>query len=183
MKGAIFCGYSEYIEQAHGLLTWLDIVDRSELAQSSSFIATDIYEDKIFVELLTISAELLNVSLSDILTEFGEFLFPTLLGSAKHHIGECTNVFEFLDHVENVIHIEVKKADPLAYTPSLILDTVSNSELLIKYTSHRQVCFLAEGLIYGAAKHFNQKVTIEHLSCTHQGDKHCLMKVTTVQPS
>ncbi|NMP32089.1 hypothetical protein HII17_10965 [Thalassotalea sp. M1531] len=179
MKGAIFCGYAEFIEQNHGLMTWLEIIDKSELATSSSFIATELYDDNILVELLTITSDILGVTVSEILTSFGKILFPKLMEAAKHHVDKCDNIFDFLDHVENVIHIEVKKADPLAYTPSLILDKISNNKLLLKYTSHRQVCFLAEGLIYGAANHFNQQVTIEHISCTHQGDKHCLMKVTT----
>lgn len=179
MKGAIFCGYRDYVEQAHGIVTWLEIIDRSELAESSSFIATDLYDDKIFVELLTISADQLKVELSELLKSFGKFLFPTLAGAASHHMDACDNVFDFLDHVENVIHIEVKKSDPMAYTPSLILDKVDDQTLLIRYTSHRQVCFLAEGLIYGAANHFNEEVAVEHVSCTHHGDKHCLLKVTT----
>lgn len=179
MKGAIFCGYRDYVEQAHGIVTWLEIIDRSELAESSSFIATDLYDDKILVELLTISAELLDTELSELLRSFGVFLFPTLAGAASHHMDACDNVFDFLDHVENVIHIEVKKSDPMAYTPSLILDKVDDQTLLLKYTSHRQVCFLAEGLIYGAANHFNEDVAVEHVSCTHHGDKNCLLKVTT----
>ena len=179
MKGAIFCHYAEFIEQTHGLVAWLEIIDSSELAQSISFIATDLYDDDIFVELLTITSSQLDQPFTDILIQFGHYLFPKLLSKASKHIGNCKNVFEFLDHVENVIHIEVKKSDALAYTPSLILDTVSENEALLKYTSHRQVCFLAEGLIYGAAKQFEQKVAIEHVFCTHQGDNHCLMKIKT----
>ncbi|MAG75664.1 MAG: hypothetical protein CL811_02790, partial [Colwelliaceae bacterium] len=74
MKGAIFCGYRDYVEQAHGIVTWLEIIDRSELAESSSFIATDLYDDKILVELLTISSDMLDVELSELLKSFGVFL-------------------------------------------------------------------------------------------------------------
>lgn len=180
MKGAIFCGYADFIEETYGLVTWLEVVDKSKLAESSSFIATEVYDDSIFVELLSITAEILDVSLSDILVNFGERLFPLLFSSAKQHLVACDDVLQFLHHVENVIHIEVKKADPMAYTPSLVLDEVSATEMLVKYNSHRQVCFLAEGLIYGAAAQFQQKVTVEHLTCTHQGDSNCLMKVKVV---
>ncbi|MEM7257918.1 MAG: heme NO-binding domain-containing protein [Pseudomonadota bacterium] len=45
--------------------------------------------------------------------------------------------------------------------------------LIMIYTSPRKMCMLAEGLISGAAKHFDTTYTLDHSKCMHNGDDCC----------
>jgi hypothetical protein len=45
------------------------------------------------------------------------------------------------------------------------------------YKSPRKLCQLAEGLISGSAKHFNQNYKMTHDPCMHNGSDHCALKV------
>jgi len=45
------------------------------------------------------------------------------------------------------------------------------------YTSPRKLCFLAEGLIEGAAEQFNTKYELSHTECMHDGADRCALKI------
>jgi len=177
MKGAIFTGFADFVEQQYGLTHWLKSVERAQLETNGEYISTELYDDQDFMQLLSATSSVTQASEEHLLRSFGASFFNVLYQIAKKHVIDIDNLFDFLIAVDQVIHIEVKKADPLAYTPSLFYDQPSTESLIIRYVSKRKLCFFAEGLILGAAKHFNQTINIDQIACMHQGDKHCLIKV------
>ncbi|MFD2164940.1 heme NO-binding domain-containing protein [Thalassotalea euphylliae] len=178
MKGAVFVGFSDFVEQTYGLTTWLKALDSVSLPSNGEYISTEIYEDEELFTLLGAINELTSVTAIDLSRQFGRYFFKTLYSITQHHVADIENLFEFLEAVDNVIHIEVKKADPLAYTPTLLYDQPSDDTLIVRYMSKRKMCHFAEGLILGAADHFDQPVDVSQIACMHEGEKHCLIKVT-----
>ena len=61
--------------------------------------------------------------------------------------------------------------------PSIKCERIGDEQLVIDYRSPRRLCVLAEGLIYGAAEHYNTPIKIEHPVCMHRGSDHCDMRV------
>jgi predicted hydrocarbon binding protein len=177
MKGAIFIGFSEYVECKFGLTTWLKVVDGCTLASNGEYLSTELYDDSELTTLVQQTSLLTGIDQENITRNFGHYFFPTLMSIAKQHVTEITTLVDFLVAVDNVIHIEVKKADPLAYTPTLFYDKPSSNVLIMRYISKRKMCHFAEGLILGAADHFNQPVILSQLECMCKGDKHCLIKI------
>lgn len=177
MKGAIFIGFSEFIEQTYGLTTWLKAVENSQLASDGEYISSELYDDSEFNQLANKISLATNTSIEDISRAFGQYFFSTLMSIAQRHVEKIENLVDFLIAVDNVIHIEVKKADPLAYTPALFYDQPSSDVLIIRYISKRKMCHFAEGLILGAADHFKQPVSLSQIECMCKGDKHCLIKI------
>lgn len=178
MKGAIFTGFAEFIEQKYGLTTWLQTLEECSLASNGEYLTTEIYDD---VELITLATHLCHsqgIEADELYRQYGRYFFPTLIGIAHKHIEDIDNLFDFLIAVDSVIHIEVKKADPLAYTPALFYDQPQDNVLIVRYVSKRKMCHMAEGLILGAADHFNQPVTLSQDKCLCKGDPHCLIRVT-----
>jgi predicted hydrocarbon binding protein len=43
------------------------------------------------------------------------------------------------------------------------------------YVSHRKLCAFAEGLIEGAAEHYNEPVSIAQPTCMLRGDPACAL--------
>ena len=180
MKGAIFIGFSEFVEKKYGLAVWLQTVEACKLNSNGEYLSTDLYDDDEFNALIAKLSQTLNKPESEIKQEFGQQFFSTLMSIAKVHVEDIDNLFDFLIAVDKVIHIEVKKADPLAYTPALFYDAPSQDTLIIRYSSKRKMCHFAEGLILGAADHFKQEITLSQQVCMCKGDKHCLIKVTLI---
>jgi len=177
MKGAIFIGFSEYVEENFGLTTWLKTIESCDLASNGEYLSTELYDDIELTTLVNKLSETTTQKQEDLIRAFGHFFFPTLMSIAKQHIENIDNLVDFLIAVDNVIHIEVKKSDPLAYTPTLFYDKPNDEVLIIRYISKRKMCHFAEGLILGAADHFNQPVSLSQLECMCEGDKHCLIKI------
>lgn len=177
MKGAIFIGLSEFVEAEYGLTAWLKALDQTELPSNGEYISTDLYDDSELTSLLVTLEALSGKSIEELSRGFGRYFFKTLYQVALKHIEHIDNLFEFLVAVDNIIHIEVQKADPLAYTPNLFYDNPNDSVLVMRYISQRKLCYFAEGLILGAADHFGEPVKLTQPECMHEGDKHCLIRI------
>ena len=85
------------------------------------------------------------------------------------------SIKSFLKSVDNVIHVEVRKLHPDVVLPEFTYDDPSDNELVMHYHSPRKLCHLAEGLIDGAAKHFDVQVKRQHAVCMHDGADHCVL--------
>jgi predicted hydrocarbon binding protein len=177
MKGAIFTGFAEYVEKEYDLTTWLKTLDSCELASNGEYLATELYDDAEFKQLADTLSTIIEVRREQIYRGFGEYFFPTLMSLGISLVKDIDNLFDFMRAVDSVIHIEVQKSDPLAYTPTLLYDQPQERVLIVRYLSHRKMCHFAEGLILGAAAHFHQKVSLSQTKCMCEGDEHCLIRV------
>ncbi len=177
MKGAIFTGFAEYAEQEFGLTAWLKALDNCELSSNGEYLATELYDDSEFNIIIDALSAIVDSDREHLLRGYGEHFFPVLMSLGISLVKDIDNLFDFMRAVDNVIHIEVQKSDPLAYTPTLLYDQPQNNLLVVRYMSHRKMCHFAEGLILGAATHFNQKASISQSKCMCKGDDHCLIRV------
>lgn len=177
MKGAIFTGFAEYVEKEFGLTTWLKTLDSCELASNGEYLSTELYEDVEFNVLVDTLGAIVEMEREDLFRGFGEYFFPVLMSLGISLVEDIDNLFDFMRAVDSVIHIEVQKSDPLAYTPTLLYDQPQDNVLIVRYVSQRKMCHFAEGLILGAAAHFNQQANIHQTKCLCKGDDHCLIRV------
>ena len=86
--------------------------------------------------------------------------------------------FDFIESIDGVIHKEVRKLYDSPSLPSLSCEREGNNILHVIYQSPRKLCFLAEGLIRGAAKHYGVEYQLTHDVCMHKGSDHCLLTIT-----
>lgn len=177
MKGAIFTGFAEFVETKYSLTTWLTLLDSCQLKSDGEYLASELYEDEEFFTLAQAFSEQVNVPMEDLFSQFGEFFFPTLMSLAVKHISHINDLFEFLHAVDSVIHTEVQKSDPLAYTPTLLYDQPQDNTLVMRYISKRKMHYFAVGLILGAAKYYKQEVDISITPSDKQGDESCLIRI------
>ena len=177
MKGAVFTGFSEFAEKNFGLTNWLKTLDSCSLASNGEYVSTEIYDDSEFVTLTDALGERVGKTREDLYREFGQHFFPVLMSMGLKYVEGITDLFEFMRAVDSVIHIEVQKSDPLAYTPTMLYDQPSEDVLMVRYSSHRKMCHFAEGLILGAAEYFKQPVTLSQTQCLCEGDEHCLIRI------
>lgn len=177
MKGAIFTGFADYVEQEFGLTVWLKTLESCELASNGEYLATELYEDVEFNVLVEALARIVDIEKESLLRDFGKHFFPVLMSLGVSLVKEIDNLFDFMRAVDSVIHIEVQKSDPLAYTPTLLYDQPQDNVLIVRYLSQRKMCHFAEGLILGAAEHFGESAILSQSKCLCKGDEHCLIRV------
>jgi tRNA A-37 threonylcarbamoyl transferase component Bud32 len=173
VHGLIFFYLQKFTDSiTAGRTSWGAI--RAQVATSTArYLPSGVYDDADAVQLLGVLATETNRPLPDLLRDFGEFLAPQLLKVAGTYVDPSWRTLDLIENTEKIIHTMVRAANPGAAPP--VLETVrpSMSELHLVYTSRRQLCPLAVGLMRGIARHYGEQIVIGEPSCMLRGDPFC----------
>lgn len=173
MQGIIFNALEEFVLENADMEVWNSVIDDSQVPNAGAYTAGVSYDDAEIVALASTLCDKLGVTLKDGLHLFGKFLFGFLLNRGPIELKDYQDTQTLLSELESVIHRDVKRLHPDAYTPffEYRITDKNNGELI--YRSKRKLCAVAEGLIHGAAEHFNQTVALDHDQCMHDGHEEC----------
>lgn len=172
MKGVIFNILEEMVIEQAGIEAWNTILIQKPQC-SGIYTAAASYEDAELFTLVNAVCEAINKPQEYVVEAFGQFLFSQLAKRYSVFCEQSTNLKHFLKQVDSVIHVEVAKLYADSKLPKFDYDEPDDETLVMYYRSERKLCLLAEGLIRGAASHYNQQITIEHPVCIHKGSDHC----------
>lgn len=175
MKGIVFSLLNEMVEEVFGLAAWSQLLDDTGL--EGIYVATETYDDAELFALVGAAENATGIPASDLVRQFGEYMIPHFASSYPVFFEGQTSLKQFLLTVDQVIHVEVRKLYPNAGLPEFNYEDIEDSELVMLYSSPRKLCALAEGLISGSAKHFNQEYSLDHSVCMHTGGDHCRLEI------
>lgn len=160
MKGIIFTNFADFISDSFGLVAWQNILDDTALDEDGCYVGTMTYPDNEFMMLFISACTHCQRDAVQMQLEFGRWLFPILLAKSPAEVKLIDNLIEFLFSIDTLIHVEVKKLDPEAHTPSLHCTQLDEKTVCLDYLSSRGMGYFAQGLIEGASSHFNETTTI-----------------------
>ncbi|MCP4598399.1 heme NO-binding domain-containing protein [Neptuniibacter sp.] len=172
MKGVIFNVLEEMVVEHLGMAHWNKILEQS-CPDNHFHTAGDSYPDsELFTLVEHVSTEL-DKPIEEVVGAFGEYLFAKLAERYPIFVDSEQDLKSFLKSVDSVIHMEVKKLYDSPNLPQFTYSEPDNNHLVMQYRSPRKLCILAEGLIRGAAMHYQEQVEISHPVCIHKGADHC----------
>jgi len=177
MKGVVFIALNELVESQYGMAAWEQILAEVNPECGGIYTSTEEYPDEEVVRFVQVISKTLNVDSSIVTRSFGNFLFGELNKKYDIFTRLSEDFFAFLDSIENVIHKEVRKLYNSPNLPTLDCTIVDDKTLIMQYHSPRKLCYLAEGLIQGAAEYYDKEITIEHPVCMHDGAAKCEIHV------
>jgi hypothetical protein len=163
MKGVVFTEFLDMVDSRFGAQCVEEIIDASDLPSGGMYTAVGTYDHKEIVALVQALSAHSKLPVATLLKVYGEHLFSRFAALYPMFFIGQTNAIDFLAGIEDVIHTEVKKLYPDAQLPrfEVLHKTADRLELL--YISAHQFEDLAEGLIAGCIKHFEQP-----LNCTRR---------------
>ena len=160
MKGVVFTEFLEMVEDHFSPDIADQIVEASDLPSGGVYTAVGTYDHAEIVTLVqNLSAET-KIGINDLLHAFGKHLFGRFVEGYPNFFEGEQDAFQFLQSVEEYIHVEVKKLYPDAELPSVIATLEEPNHLKIVYRSDRNMGDLAHGLIEGCVKHFAEPIDI-----------------------
>jgi len=173
VHGLIFFYIQKFADVAGSGTTSRVIARSSGHTTAAQYLPSGVYPDADAVELLQAIARSTGRPLPLVLEQFGEFLAPHLLKVAGKYVDPGWRTLDLIERTESIIHTMIRNANPGAAPP--VLETVrpSPGELHLVYSSARQLCPMAKGLIRGLATHFGDRITIDESSCMLRGDPFC----------
>ncbi|MCA1644919.1 MAG: heme NO-binding domain-containing protein [Chloroflexi bacterium] len=177
MHGIILVELKKYVDAEFGDDAWRALLGEAGLG-GKVYLATQQYFDKEVIALLTAASSQTGSSTESILRSFGQFLIPDLVSVYAAYIRPQWGALDLLEQVETTMHRAVRMQNPGATPPRLRCERVSPSEVIITYTSARQLCALGEGLIAGVADHYHTSLSVNQQMCMLRGDSSCRLSVT-----
>ncbi len=180
MHGLIFFYIQKFADTAaHGAAS--RTTTRPSVAIGDArYLPAGVYPDAEAVRLLQALAESTGRSLPETIEQFGRFLAPHLVKVAGRHVDPAWRSLDLIEHTEAIIHAMIRTANPGAQPPVLEAVRPALDELHLVYSSERQLCSLARGLIHGIADHYHETIELDEPSCMHRGDPFCSFTIRCV---
>ncbi|MBL7002708.1 MAG: heme NO-binding domain-containing protein [Gammaproteobacteria bacterium] len=176
MKGIVFAEFIEFVEDTFSNSIADQMIDQSELDSKGAYTSVGTYHHEEILELVTNLARITDSQIPDLVRKFGKHLFGRLTSSYPSMLYGVDHCFDFLELIENHIHVEVKKLYPDAELPHFDSERVSDTTLILTYHSSRPFAQLALGLMEGSIEHFNEPIRIETEGL--EPSENCAMRFT-----
>jgi predicted hydrocarbon binding protein/predicted Ser/Thr protein kinase len=181
MHGLIFLQLQKFARQKAGDQGWELLLQEARLPPKS-YSAAQAYPDEEALSLVGAASRILRQPADAILHEFGLFIAPELLRLYHRLLRPEWKTLDVIEHTEKLIHAGVRVGNPGATPPVLECIRTTDEEVQIMYSSERQMCALAKGIVTGIARHFGETVSVSEQACMLNGDPFCAIQVnrTTV---
>lgn len=176
MKGIIMTFFSDQVIRENGLATWQQMLDSTGL--DGVYTAGGNYPDQDLIKLIVTYSEIRGESVAHLIHHTGRRLLDQFSDSYGVFFDGHKSFFSFLESVEGVIHVEVKKLYPDVELPNFEYERVSAQQLNMHYRSKRKLCDLALGLVTRAAEFFDVNCSVVHgTHCLNKGDDFCQLEI------
>lgn len=169
MKGIVFTEFLDLVEAKFGYEVVDHIIQESKLPNRGAYTGVGTYPHGEMVSLVTHLSQRANIPVSELLRLYGQHLFGVFAKSYSHFFQGVDSAFDLLEHLENDIHIEVRKLYPDAELPRFETRRPTNDSLEMIYHSERRMADFALGLMEAALDHFGQPATIERENLNPDG--------------
>ncbi|MEM7504601.1 MAG: heme NO-binding domain-containing protein [Pseudomonadota bacterium] len=158
----VFTEFLEMAESQFGDDAVDDLLDQTELESGGVYTAVGYYSATELGTLVSGLSCQQGVCPHHLVTDFGGHLFDKFKAGYPDFFTGVDSLFDFLEQVETVIHVEVRKLYPDAELPRFE-SRRENDCLIFDYFSPRGLGDLAEGLIRSAIEHFGESVDVDRL--------------------
>ena len=160
MKGIVFTEFIEMVENRYGLELVDEIITSSELISEGIYTAVGTYDHNELFKMVKKLSQKIKVKVPDLLRGYGKELFKVFVLKYNSFFEGYNNTLDFLEGVDQHIHVEVRKLYPDAELPKLTCTRNDKDSLTLIYESSRKLSDFGEGLISGCAEYFNEEISI-----------------------
>lgn len=162
MRGVVFTELIEFVEEALGFEIADKMIDQAKLDNGGSFSQGGNYPFSDMQKLLGSLSAITGKQPNELLFIFGEHLFSILVKLYAKDIKEVGSALNFIDSVENYVHVEVKKLYPDADLPTFATQEKDENHLTLVYASEKRLEAFAHGLMSACGKYFEEPLEIEY---------------------
>jgi hypothetical protein len=182
MKGIIFNQLEGMVTEVLGAEAWDTLLEQSDLVTKEGYFAgPKTYPDEDLFALVATASKITGKPPEELVSAFGRYLFPQLAKSYPVFIKPGMTAKTFLQSVDKVIHVEVRKLHTDTLLPTLEYEDPAPDRLVLVYKSPRKLCDLATGLIDGVGAHFHETITQTQTRCMKRGDDACRIECVFAQ--
>ncbi len=180
MHGTIFVELQKYVETKLGVEAWPALKREAGIDRPQGYEALEVYPDEEVGALVGTASRITGAPAAVLLEDFGDFIAPDLLDMYWGVIAPEWRTLDVIENTERTIHDVVRLNHKGASPPYLQASRTAPDEVTVVYTSPRRLCAVAKGISRGIARHYNEQITIDDVTCMHRGDENCTLLVRKV---
>ena len=161
MKGTILiCCFKDLIVKKYGKSKWETVLDMSGLPADTVFIPTEKASDEVVMTVLHNLCKVLDISVSQATETFGEYWVNSFIPKLYPNFGILvSNSRDFLVNL-NDIHAKIARTMRGAAPAKFVYRWKDEDTILVTHESKWINSVLLAGLLKGAAKYFDEDLTI-----------------------
>lgn len=166
MKGEIFVGFVELVEDRFGVTVADRILSNPKLASGGAYTRTGTYDHDEMVRLVVALAEVTEADPAVLQRAFGHYLFGRLVAWHSDFLNGVTDTFSLVRTIENTIHVNVRKLYPDADPPEILVSNVEDDALMVRYKSDKGFAHVCHGLLEGCIEYFGDPVIVKRVDAS-----------------
>src|SRR5712691_2275511 len=180
MHGLIFLQLQKFAQHKGGTQAWETLLKEAMLP-GKTYAPVRAYPDEEVLALVGAASRILKLPAAAVLEAFGQFIAPELIRLYGRLLQPGWKILDVIENTEKLVHAAVRVGNPGAKPPVLECIRTTEDELQIMYSSERQLCCLAKGIVKGLARHFGETITVTDDACMLRGDPLCALQVTRMR--
>ena len=177
MYGLILVQLQKFIQRSGGPFAW-QLVRRESDLPPGTYLPNQAYSDGETMALIMAASRVFMQSPGDFLEEFGKFLAPELLSFYSDRLDPQWTMLELLEQVHQIFHSRVRSEFSGVFPPKLVLKRLGQNRALLTYSSPRNLCRLARGIVVGVGNLYQQEVALRETECALRGDAQCVFDIS-----
>ena len=181
MKGIVFTEFLDMVDTTYSPEVVDDIIEASDLPSAGAYTSVGTYPSTDMTALVVALSERVHTEVPDLMRAYGQHLFGRFHALYPEFFVGATDVLDFLEGIEAVIHSEVRKLYPDAELPQFIVERPSPDALVLDYSSPRGLADLADGLLRGALATFDSTAVVTRVDAADDASR-CRFIFSRVQP-
>lgn len=163
MKGIVFTEFLELVETKFGLEVVDHIIEDSDLPSGGAYTSVGTYDYQELLGLVVSLSQHTKMPVSTLVHAFGKHLFGQFVAAYPAMVEHIHSTADFIDKVEGLIHVEVRKLYPDARLPTIDFKPIDDHNAEVRYRSERPFADLAIGLMEACAEHFGEELNLERI--------------------
>jgi hypothetical protein len=160
MKGILFTEFLEMVEERYSARVAEQMVANAQLPSGGAYTSVGNYDHGEIWSLACELSKICQTPVPDLFKAYGEYLFSQLARGYTQLLDGMQSSFDLLQALDGVIHREVRRLYPDVELPRFEIVERAAGRMVLIYSSKRHFGDLAEGLIRGCVRHFNENISI-----------------------
>ena len=151
------------------------------LSTGGAYTAVGNYPSAEFTDLVETLARMEGTPADEVMRDFGVAAFSQFGSLHPAWIEAMPDLYSLLRQIESMIHTEVRKLYADSRPPLINAWREEDGSITVTYSSQRGLVSLCQGLIQGAARHYDDDCDVSVVSVRHDGDMtHATLHVTAL---
>lgn len=161
MRGTIFVELIKMAEETFGEEVVDNVLDVAGLENGGAYTTVGNYPCSELMKIVAAFSDHSGIAPEVLQRKFGHWMIHHFGANFPKFFEGKSNSFAMLEAVDGEVHVEVAKLYPDAELPSFVTQRVSDSHLMMTYSSPRPLIDFCHGMIEACMEKFDETANIE----------------------